>query len=108
MNQNKILSLIGLATKAGLLVSGEFSTEKAVKEGNAKLVILAKDSSDNTKKMFNNMCEYYKTPIIYYGEKVILAKAMGKEVRASLAILDEGFAKKILNEIDIENRNMEV
>ena len=31
MKQNKALSLISLATKAGRTVSGEFSTEKAVK-----------------------------------------------------------------------------
>lgn len=41
MNQNKILSLIGLATKAGRTVSGEFSTEKEVKSGRAALVIVA-------------------------------------------------------------------
>ena len=43
MNQNKILSLIGLATKAGRTVSGEFSTEKEVKSGRAALVIVADD-----------------------------------------------------------------
>ena len=30
-NRQKILNLIGLATKAGKTASGEFSTEKAVK-----------------------------------------------------------------------------
>ena len=34
----KLLNLIGLATKAGKTVSGEFSTEKAVKTGKAKAV----------------------------------------------------------------------
>ena len=57
MNQNKILSLIGLATKAGRTVSGEFSTEKEVKSGRAALVIVADDASDNTKKKFKNMCD---------------------------------------------------
>ena len=32
MKNNKVLSLIGLATKAGKTVSGEFSTEKSVKQ----------------------------------------------------------------------------
>ena len=40
MNCNKVLSLIGLSTKAGKIVSGEFSTEKAVKTGKAWLVIV--------------------------------------------------------------------
>lgn len=32
-NNNKVLSLVGLATKAGKIASGEFSTEKSVKTG---------------------------------------------------------------------------
>ena len=39
--QNKVLSLMGIATKAGKTVSGEFSVEKAVKEGRAVLVIVS-------------------------------------------------------------------
>ena len=38
---NKTLSLLGLAQKAGRVASGEFSTEKAVKEGRAFLVIVS-------------------------------------------------------------------
>ena len=69
MNQNKILSLIGLATKAGRTVSGEFSTEKEVKSGRAALVIVADDASDNTKKKFKNMCDFYHVPIYFYKDK---------------------------------------
>ena len=50
LRQNKVLSLVGLATKAGRTVSGEFSTEKAVKSGQAGLVIVSEEASDNTKK----------------------------------------------------------
>ena len=63
MNQNKVLSLVGLATKAGKTVSGEFSTEKAVKTGTASLVIVSAEASDNTKKKFQNMCTFYEVPI---------------------------------------------
>ena len=52
MKQDKALSMIGLAQKAGKVVSGEFSTEKAVKTGKAVMVVVASDSSDTTKKMF--------------------------------------------------------
>ncbi len=50
MPKDKVLSLLGIAQKAGRVVSGEFSVEKAVKEGKACLVLVAKDASDNTKK----------------------------------------------------------
>ena len=42
------------------------------------------------------MCEFYDVPIIFYSDKDTLGHAMGKQFRASLAILDEGFAKGIL------------
>ena len=69
--------------------------EKAVKTGKAFTVIVADDSSDNTKKMFTNMCTYYKVPIHFFSDKVSVGHAIGKEFRASLAVLDEGFAKTI-------------
>ena len=103
MGQNKILSLIGIATKAGKTASGEFCTEKEVKSGRAALVIVAGDASDNTKKKFQNMCDFYKVPIYFYKDKDTLGHAMGKEFRASLAVLDEGFAKGIRKHMDTED-----
>ena len=49
-NNNKVLSLLGLATKAGKIASGEFSTEKSVKSGKGFLVLVAADASENTRK----------------------------------------------------------
>ena len=106
MIQSKALSLIGLATKAGKTVSGEFCTEKEVKSGTAVLVIVAEDASDNTKKKFKNMCDFYKVPIYFYKDKDTLGHAMGKEFRASLAVLDEGFAKGIKKQIDTEENTI--
>jgi len=99
-NRNKVLSLIGLATKAGKTVSGEFSTEKSVKTGKGFLVLVAEDASENTKKKFRNMCAYYEVPIYFLSDKEGLGKSMGKEFRASLAIQDENFAKAIVKELE--------
>ena len=102
---NKIFSMIGMAMKAGKIVSGEFATEKAVKTGSAWLVVVSAAASDNTKKMFRNMCTFYKVPMYVYGTKEELGHSMGKEFRASLAVTDEGFAKSIekrLNEAEIK------
>jgi len=96
------MGLIGLATKAGKTAGGEFLTEREVKSGRAALVIVAEDASENTKKKFQNMCEYYKVPIRFYGDKDTLGHAMGKQFRASLAVLDEGLAKGIRKHMDTE------
>lgn len=96
LKRDKVLSYIGLATRAGKTASGEFMTEREVKSGRAALVIVAGDSSDNTKKKFLDMCEFYEIPIYIYADKDTLGHAMGKEFRASLAILDEGFATECM------------
>lgn len=102
-NRQKVLNLIGLATKAGKTASGEFMTEKSVKSGKAALVIVSEEASNNTRKMFANMCTYYEVPIYFFGKKDELGHSMGKEMRASLALLDEGFAKavvKLMNKME--------
>lgn len=99
-NRQKILNLIGLATKAGKTASGEFSTEKAVKSGKAHLVIVSEEASDNTKKMFTNMCTYYKVPLYFFGTKEELGHSMGREMRASAAVLDSGLAKALVKQLN--------
>ena len=106
MKNDRILSLLGLAIKSGNLVSGEFMTEKAVKGRKAHLVIVSAEASDNTKKKFKNMCDFYQVPIYFYADKDTLGHAMGKQFRASLAILDEGFAKGIRKNMDTEDHTI--
>ena len=103
MSQNKVLSLIGLATKAGKVTSGEFSTEKSVKTGHANIVIVSEEASENTKKKFRNMCTYYEVPLYFLSDKESLGRAMGKEFRASLAVQDENFAKAIMKALEKES-----
>ena len=103
--RDRVLSMLGMAARAGKIESGEFSTEKAVKSGRGRLVIVAEDASGNTKKMFTNMCKYSEVPLVVFGTKEELGHWIGKAYRASICILDEGFAKAVLKKI---NLNMEV
>ena len=92
--------MIGLATKAGKTVSGEFSTEKAVKTGKAWLVIVSEEASDNTKKKMKNMTAFYETPLYVYGSKDDLGHCIGKEYRSMVAVLQPGFAKSVMKQLD--------
>lgn len=102
IQSKKVLGTLGLAMKAGDVVSGEFMTEKAIRDGVAKLVIVAEDASANTKKKFANSCHYYQVPYAEFGDKDLLGNAIGKEFRASLAVTDKGFAKSIGKNLDLE------
>ena len=96
VNSKKLLSLIGLAKRARKVVSGEFSTEKSVKSGKSHMVIVSEEASDNTKKMFRNMCTYYKVPYFEFGNKEELGHILGKQMRASLAVIDPNFSEALL------------
>ena len=104
--RQKVLNMIGLATKAGKTVSGEFSTEKSVKSGRSHMVIVSEEASDNTKKMFTNMCTHYKVPIYLFGTKEELGHAMGQEFRASLSVEDAGFAKTLASRMNVNGGSL--
>ena len=99
---SKVYSMLGICAKSGRVVSGEFSTEKAVKEGKARLVIAAGDASANTRKAFTDMTTFYQVPFYIYGTKEELGHAIGKEFRASLAITDENLAKAVIGKLTSE------
>ncbi len=99
MKPDKVLSMIGIAARAGNIASGEFSAEKAVKGGNAYLVITAKDASQNTKKHFSDMSSYRNVPYFEYADKKQLGNCIGKEYRASLAVTDQNLAEAIIKRL---------
>ena len=97
--RNKVFQMLGIAAKSGNVVSGEFSTEKAVKTGHAYLVIVSEEASNNTNKMFTNMTDFYEVPMYVFGTKEELGRCIGKEFRASLAITDENLANAVENKL---------
>lgn len=102
LNQNKILPLLGLATRGRNLVSGEFQTLEAVRDGSCLLVLVAEDASDNTKKRFFDKGAFYEVPVACFGTKESLGRAIGKEYRSVLGVCEPGFAGKILEQLEIK------
>lgn len=103
--QSKVYSMLGLAAKAGKIISGSDACERAIKQSKVTLVIIAQDASDNTKKQFQDMCSYHETTFRYYGEKDSIGKFIGKDVRTVLVLKDENFARRILELIDGEQES---
>ena len=103
MKPSKVLSLIGIAARGRNVVSGEFSTENAVRDGSACLVIIAEDASANTKKKFTDKCSYNKVPMRFYGTQETLGHAVGKQSRACIAVTDRGFADANLHKLPLQD-----
>lgn len=97
---DRIISMLSIAAKGRNIVSGGFAVEKAVKTGTAHLVIVASDASDNTKKQFRNMCDFYEVPFAVHGLKDDIGHSIGTQMRSNVAITDPGIANSILKTIN--------
>lgn len=97
--RNKGLSALGMAMRAGKLITGEETVLKAVRAGKASLVLVAGDASDNTKKKFRDKCASYGVAIAEAYDRVQIGQAIGKEMRVLIAVTDQGFAKMIQNQL---------
>lgn len=94
----KLLNMIGLAKRAGKVSTGTFICEKAIKSRSAKLVILALDASENTKKTITDACKFYGVELIETSDMDALSHAVGASaLRAVVSINDNNFAKAILD-----------
>lgn len=100
MKSNQWMSLLGLANRARKIISGEELAIKEIRSGRAKLILLSADASPNTKKKVTDKCNYYHVPIKTVENRNILGQAIGKESRVVVAVLDDGFAKKLVTLLD--------
>ena len=100
MKSNKIYGLLGLARRAGKIAFGTESSQDTIKSKKAKLVIVANDSSDRTKKHFKELCESLNVDFRIVGTIELLSQSIGQVNKAVFVIKDENFAKELIKRID--------
>ena len=100
MESNKILRLLGLATRAGKIAFGTESVTESVEKKKAKLVIVASDSAERTKRNFFRICESGNVNIREFGKIEELSRSIGKENKVVIAIKDINFSNEIIRLID--------
>ena len=92
---NKLLGMLGLAKRAGKLSVGAFVCDKMIRSGRARLVILACDASQNTKKSVTDSCKYYNIKMIEISDMSALGHATGGGEKAVVSVNDNNFARAI-------------
>lgn len=100
MKENKIYGLLGLARRAGKISFGTESSIDTIERRKAKLVIIANDSSDRTKKNFKQLCETYNVQIRIISTIEEISKSIGQVNKAVIVIKDENFSKELIKIID--------
>ncbi|HIX70291.1 MULTISPECIES: YlxQ-related RNA-binding protein [Enterococcus] len=94
MNQDRLLNMLGLAMRAGKLVTGEEAVVKEIRSQNAKLVFVAQDAGKNTHKKIQDKSTYYEISFFDGLTQAAISQAIGRP-RTAIAVMDGGFAKKM-------------
>lgn len=92
---NRIQSLLGLASKAGQIVSGTAGVEAAIKRRHVELVICATDLSEKTLKNFRFWCESGQIKFFCYGTREELGHWIGRPERGIVGIVSREFASAL-------------
>jgi len=96
---NKIYSMLGLARRGGNISLGFDACISDISKGKSKLVLIAQDASEKTKKNILYECEKYNCKYIEYGEKELLGQCLGKKALSVISITDENIVSYILKNI---------
>ncbi|MCD2256261.1 L7Ae/L30e/S12e/Gadd45 family ribosomal protein [Agrilactobacillus fermenti] len=91
-NTQKLMNLLGLAMRAGKIITGESMVQQALVNGKLALVYVAQDTGASTKKKFKDKTEFYHVPIHDELTTEQITQAIGRP-RKILGITDKGFAK---------------
>lgn len=107
MNKN-MLGVLGLATRAGKTAAGANNAVEAVRAGKAKLVLIASDASENTKKQVSDKSRFYKVEcVVCDAGSEELGRAIGKSSSAAVAITDPGFVTAYKKSTGAQTANRE-
>ncbi|PTX58622.1 LSU ribosomal protein L7AE [Melghirimyces profundicolus] len=89
---DKVHQMLGMAMRAGKVVSGEEQVVSAIRSGAASLVFLSDDAASNARKKITDKCTHYRVPLVTVGSREALGRAIGKPERVTVAVTDPGFA----------------
>jgi len=93
--QNKVSGLLGLAARAGKIVCGTDAVKEAILKKKVYIVIIAEDSSLNTREKFLKLSEENNNKVFIYGHIDENSKAIGKKNKAVIAVKDKNFSEAI-------------
>lgn len=96
-SKQAVLNLLGLAQRAGRLVSGTDLVLGQIKQ--AKLIFMAAETSSNAASKLTQAATAYSVPLIKIFTEQELSQAIGRQ-RKIVAVMDAGFAKALLKKIN--------
>lgn len=100
MTSGSGLSLVGLAQRAGKIVSGDATLETYLRRGDGALLIIAADCGRNNREKYEHLAKREHIPYLVHGTAEELGQAVGKARRVALLVTDAGLAAAIRQRLD--------
>ena len=88
--------LLGLARRAGGVVTGTEAVREALRDGKARLVLLAQDASPTQLEKVRRTLAGHPAPHLEWGTREQLGAAVGRESLASVAVTHPELAASML------------
>lgn len=92
---SSVTALLGMAAKAGRLVSGTAAVEAGLKKRQVLLVICATDLAPRTIRNFSFWSQKYHAGFFCYGTRSELGKCIGRPERGLIGVTGADFATAI-------------
>lgn len=108
MTRNKVMSYLGFAARSRNIVSGYNTCEMMISKGKIKLLIIAEDMAENTKKKMIQKCSSNLVEYRIFATSDELSQITGTGGKGLFGITDSHFAKIIVKEIDLNQSEREV
>jgi len=87
--------LLGLARRAGKVAMGDRAVQQAIRRGRARLIILAVDAAERTRRRYIRLASLKQLPIAPVASKAALGAVLGSTPKAVCAVCDDNFAQGI-------------
>lgn len=96
----RVYGLLGLARRAGKLVDGQERVLDAVTSKRAALLVVALDAGANGHKKLLDKAATYEVNVFTVPTKSSLGRAIGRAEASAIAVLDPGFAAKLVERFE--------
>jgi len=89
------LRLLGLARRAGAVAPGTEAVRRAIREGEARLVLMAGDASGVQLEKIRTTLRNRPIPQVTLGDRATLGAAIGMARVAAVAVTSSSFAERL-------------
>lgn len=87
--------MLGISAKAGKIVCGTDATIEDIEKHRVKLVIVAKNASERTKRNIKSICDKNNVSILEFGDIDEISKTIGKNNKAIIGIKSKSLSDEI-------------